>query len=347
MFKSRTVFVIGAGASKEFGFPLGADLTAQIASSLNFRFEHGQYSGGGDGTILDAIRRSEGALHDTNGRLRAASIHIREAMPISPSIDNYMEAHSTSTEIAVVAKIAIASEIVRAEANSRLKVNRDYPWRLRFDNLGDNWIRRLFIRLVEGVKKADIKNILANVSFIIFNYDRCVEQFLFYALQAYYQIPDTTAADILNSVTFIHPYGAVGRLPWQVCTDETATVEFGEDVGADKLIHSSSSLVTFAESQASARKGEIAQLISGMQCITFLGFAFLEQNMELIRGSAPSLTRVYATAYGFSDSDVSVIRGKIVTAFQTMPMLQNTQVQVKNDLKCTELLNSFSLSITQ
>jgi len=36
MFKDNTVFVIGAGASQEFGFPIGSGLTQTIKKNCNF-----------------------------------------------------------------------------------------------------------------------------------------------------------------------------------------------------------------------------------------------------------------------------------------------------------------------
>ena len=39
MFQSKTVFVLGAGASHELGLPLGSGLAKIISRKLNLRFE--------------------------------------------------------------------------------------------------------------------------------------------------------------------------------------------------------------------------------------------------------------------------------------------------------------------
>jgi hypothetical protein len=41
MFNKPVVFVIGAGASRKYNFPLGGDLKNNIAEKVKFRFETG------------------------------------------------------------------------------------------------------------------------------------------------------------------------------------------------------------------------------------------------------------------------------------------------------------------
>jgi len=49
MFKRRTLFIIGAGASCEADMPLGKKLADDIAKSMDIRFEFGTKAiGGGD-----------------------------------------------------------------------------------------------------------------------------------------------------------------------------------------------------------------------------------------------------------------------------------------------------------
>jgi hypothetical protein len=51
--------------------------------------------------------------------------------------------------------------------------------------------------LARGIDRADVPQIFDNVSFVIFYYDRCVEHFLYNALQRLYSIREGEAADIL------------------------------------------------------------------------------------------------------------------------------------------------------
>ena len=44
-----------------------------------------------------------------------AAIRIREAMPLAPSIDNFIDSHRDDKKIAQLGKVAIATCILRAE----------------------------------------------------------------------------------------------------------------------------------------------------------------------------------------------------------------------------------------
>ena len=60
MIKSKTVFVIGAGASKEVGFPLGAELRHIISSKLNF----GADGSSGDRDIFKYFQMQRGKFNE-------------------------------------------------------------------------------------------------------------------------------------------------------------------------------------------------------------------------------------------------------------------------------------------
>ena len=67
--------------------------------------------------------------------------------------------------------------------------------------------------LVRGVPKENVSQIFDNVSFIVFNYDRCIEHFLLFVLQNAYGISDREAGKILvEKLRIIHPYGVVGDI---------------------------------------------------------------------------------------------------------------------------------------
>jgi len=49
MFKRKTLFVLGAGASFEAGLPTGKDIAQTIGKKMDIRFEHfNKHIGGGD-----------------------------------------------------------------------------------------------------------------------------------------------------------------------------------------------------------------------------------------------------------------------------------------------------------
>ena len=57
MFKANTLFVVGAGASFEFGLPTGEGLKSKIIEALDIRFGHGT------GLISGNGKNSAGVKH--------------------------------------------------------------------------------------------------------------------------------------------------------------------------------------------------------------------------------------------------------------------------------------------
>jgi hypothetical protein len=92
---SKTVFIIGAGASYEYNLPFGSGLVTDIASVLQYTIQRGklaQY----DETLIEAYFQL--AREETNGGediepyLKAAN-RIARNMPQVISIDNFIDMH--------------------------------------------------------------------------------------------------------------------------------------------------------------------------------------------------------------------------------------------------------------
>ena len=194
MFKSKTVFIVGAGASQEAGLPTGAQLKKAIANKLNITYKVGvdpTSPDTGDGAIAWALVehvRSTGT-GDINPYLFEAW-KIRDAMPQAISIDNYIDAHSTNSGLVLCGKLGIVQAIMEAERKSKLFID-DRPGtisKFNHDRVIDTWYLKFFQLLTENVRRDDAHTVFDNLSFVIFNYDRCVEHYLYHALQNYCSI---------------------------------------------------------------------------------------------------------------------------------------------------------------
>lgn len=133
----KTVIVLGAGASKEVGLPIGADLKNAIAERLNICFEHGHRMVSGDALIVEALRQHVAATtgsRDVNPHLNAAH-RIRTAMPQAISIDNFIDAHKGDAKIEICGKLAIVAAMLAAERRSMLYI--DHTQSNRELNYGD------------------------------------------------------------------------------------------------------------------------------------------------------------------------------------------------------------------
>src|SRR5205809_6844493 len=110
MFSSRTVFIVGAGASAELGLPTGPELLATIRDIVGLGIDDlGRLTG--DYELLMAIKAEAQRTGVNLNEFLHASRRIRRAVPVAPSIDNLLDAHQDDREMVAVGKLAIAEAI--------------------------------------------------------------------------------------------------------------------------------------------------------------------------------------------------------------------------------------------
>ncbi len=119
------VIVVGAGASREFNLPTGAELASIIERDLNFRSDQFGQLVGAPGDM--ELRRAIGVLAQQTGESTATYINsarqISRNMALTPSIDNYLDTHRNDANLVNVGKLAIANAIIKAERRSTLYID--------------------------------------------------------------------------------------------------------------------------------------------------------------------------------------------------------------------------------
>jgi hypothetical protein len=220
MFKQKTLLIVGAGASAEAGLPVGSKLLETISSSLNIRYSDGYTRSGGDPRIDQAfrqiVRRPDGQQGDINPYLHKCW-RIVDAAKQGLSIDNIIDQHDGDQMLQLCAKLGIVKAIADAERASKMFDRDGYHDGGTF-NIGalrDTWYLRFGQKLAENVRPTQIESIFDNLSIITFNYDRCIEHFLVQSLMTSFGIGLPRAQEVVNRLRIHHPYGQVGRLPWQ------------------------------------------------------------------------------------------------------------------------------------
>ncbi len=342
MFKPRILFVVGAGASKEAGLPIGNELTATIAEKIKFKFEDFSQTAG-DTRIAEAlrehVRREDRRGGDIEPYLQACR-QISAAMPQAPSIDSFIHTHQGNKEIELCGKLAIVQSILEEEQKSLLFFDpQARNARPDFNKLQKTWYNSFMPLLTEGYNKDNISNIFGSVAFIAFNYDRCIEHFLFHSLQNYYHVEPVEAAGIMQVLRIIHPYGVAGHLPWQL--NNGGGVPFGNSQRGKELLALAGQIKTFTESfKDYALITDIHRLVRDAETVVFLGFAFHPQNMDLIQPPKPSNAKhVFATAKGISGNDCTVIKTQLLEFFNSKP--QKVQVDIQKDLEPDSEVHEF------
>lgn len=350
MFDKKTLIVVGAGASKEANLPTGYELKHRISAILDIRFEDGNRQISGDHVVCDAIRR---ALQRENSNERDINAHlhaawkIRNAMPLSISIDNYIDAHQGDSKLELCGKLAIVQSILEAERNSLLHIYTRSPNNgLNYHSLEGTWFNSFIQLLTENCRAEQLEERLTSISLIVFNYDRCIEHFLYHSLQTYYNIDPERAAILVRGIKIYHPYGTVGALPWYLSNH---AVEFGAKPNSDQLVNLAGQIKTFTEGTDPESSDVVAirNGVSEARIVLFLGFAFHRQNLDMIRPPQsghlnPDEVRYFGTAHGISKSDCDVISSELVE----LGGAKRTNINLRDDLTCFQLFREYWRSLS-
>lgn len=344
----HTVFVVGAGASKEVGLPLGVELKARIGSALDIRYDDGYSRSSGDAAIDDAYRQLAQSAGDRagHGLYQKAGWLVRDAMPQARSIDHFLYIHGGDERVEKCGKLGIARVILSAEESSSLMIpSQRFPPNLDFKSIEDTWYTRLGQSVTDLCRLDDLPARLESVAFVIFNYDRCVEHYLYWAIQNYYNLNQQDTTALLSRCRFYHPYGSLGPLPWAA---PGRGIAFGQRVGGSGLAQIADGLKTFTEGTDATQSEiiEIRKVMMSARRVVFLGFAFQEMNMELLYPSGTPVVAhdawMYGTALGLSDSDLGIIKADLAIRSG----IHAPNVHLDQKMKCSTLWDAYSRSLS-
>jgi hypothetical protein len=261
---------------------------------MDIRFESG-YKPIGDGDF-DLYRSMTDRRRDQVDQFQKAAWLIRDGVRLAPSIDDFLDQHRTNDVANLYGKAAIVKSILEAERNSRLYFAHPRE-RLNVEALANTWFVKFMHMLGRNVPKENMSKIFEKVSFIVFNYDRCIEFFLGHALRGLYGVSEGDAFKVVDNLQLIHPYGSAGSL---------SKVPFG---GAANFRESANEIKTYTELPGAGDViTKVRAAVDRAESIVFLGFAYHTQNMLMFK---PERTdprkKIYGTAYQMSGSDVHVV----------------------------------------
>jgi hypothetical protein len=320
MLRNETTFIIGAGASRDLGFPLGDGLRNLIIelltvddpnTSINFR----------DQMLSEVLRNrstSEAGANAWTERMEAyrrAAAVIRGGLPFARSIDSFLEGVRDVPDIEFLAKLAIAAVILRSEAGSPLT-----PYTERAANAGEirakrlaqltgGWHAQLGQILFEGHTRDTVDAVFERASFVVFNYDRCIEEFLTTALERRFAIDRGRALKALSRCKIVHPYGQVGAIE----PNKSGHIPFGGLEDWRRLPEVAEGIRTFTEAMEESVGDRVKDCVAGAETIVFMGFGWLPQNMALLRADnrVTGATKVFATTMGMPKGEVDVVADQL------------------------------------
>jgi hypothetical protein len=346
MFRSRTVFVVGAGAGQEVGLPTGPELIPIIRNKLNFKHDRRHRLVSGDPALFETLLRNARFTSQDVNQYTDAGRKICAGILLTNSIDDFMDMHRDDGYVQACGKLAIVQSILEAERGSKLYFDQLKAESFELEQLSQTWLVQFMRILRQGVSKDELHKIFENVSFIVFNYDRCMEHFLFHAIRVAYALDDPDELNaIFKTLRIFHPYGSVGLYSKYPSSLAPGDVPFG---GSSELVSLANTIKTYTQQTKNFEEMEkIKAEIRQADALVFLGFAFHPQNMRLLHTDGENqITRVYATAVGISQSDINVIKGMIRTVLQTRSLsIAESYLNVANKT-CYELFQEYWRSLT-
>lgn len=262
MIEIPTTFIIGAGASVPYGFPSGQRLVEMLCDpSMNSPLQETE-------TSLEMYQRFSIALQ----------------MSQLTSIDTFLEQYAA--EFGYLGRLAIASKLLPLENAAPLRSVAQTIQDTSENVLGGHWLRRLW----DCMKTRTLDEFANNkVNFVVFNYDRVLEQYLWMVIRGTYPNHDEiNYAEAMNSIAIIHPYGSLGRFEFGNPSaghfkGEGESVEFGKYSPMD-LKHAAHAIRIISEQRESDEPFEEAvSLMRASKRLLFLGFGYEKTNMERLR----------------------------------------------------------------
>jgi hypothetical protein len=287
MIKTPTLFILGAGASVPFGYPTGGELRDNICDKKYFNRLI---------KLVDQIPPSHPLGLTSEVRVKEFIKDFKDSM--SYSIDAFLERRKEHMKIG---KQAISMILKKYEIESQLKLSMQ----------ANNWLMYLFNR----INQCSFDNFNENkISFVIFNYDISLEQFIFKALQKFYGKEPGSAIQVLQNIPIVHLYGKINNNPFIDSNNDSDLLK------AISIAENNLKLIKAERTNSGGKEavtGEFKKahsMIEKAQNIYFLGFGFDETNLERLNIRLMKNKTIRFTSMGLEDSRLSWIKKQFNTA---------------------------------
>jgi len=323
MITDKTVFILGAGASKPYGYPTGRGLRNDICMNFLNRIEK---------LALDA----GWTPHDFEIEVKPIAQDFVQAFYKSstPSVDLFL---ASNPQFSGIGKRAIVVSILEAERGSGFREKVD----VKLD-----WYFHLFtIMTRELTEPKTYKRFGENkISFITFNYDRSLEHFLYESLSNRFRAaPEEAIVNELKKIRISHVYGKIDELLWEK-RPETHGVRCGTHYRVrpqyDVVIRMQENIKTIHE--ISGQNQNLKDMISQATKIFFLGFGFAKENLDVL--GIPTVLKndhlIFGTAVDWLEKeirDIKIVLGKNYNK----PVVRDARCLIRRDLDCRKLLREY------
>jgi len=322
--KEKSVIILGAGSSYNYGYPLGEGLR----NSIIYDYPN----------VLSSINKK---FIDKKPNFVNSSQKFIEKFKLSSdiSIDLFL---SKFPEYAFEGKIAIVHTILKAENQSVfLEELRNRKKTFKEDN--DDWLWHMYVKISKNL--ASINSFeeinFDDISFITFNYDRILEHYLYTSFTNGFNFEKFGGSPekLLKKIKIEHVYGKVVDLPWE-STENENSLPYRDYTLDDHKLHVWSDNIRVIYERTNINLSNIHSLIKSANKIFFLGFGYDAINLKILGFPQilPVRQKVFGTGYQLYSEEIEKIKNFFPNksgAIRFNPIILNSN--------CTELLRRFFL----
>jgi hypothetical protein len=308
MIRTKTAFILGHGAAAELHMPGPAETLERIAQALDFsRASANQLTRDAAAILRHVAKLAERTKSNEDALFKAAQ-RIHQSAKVARTIEGVIEQNNDNPLVAAFGKLALAVFTLQSEQRSSVRATPQGHNALPLQT-GDYWLLELGKLITAGLPRNKLEMGLGDVIVVNFGYDRAVEHFMPFVLATAYGMTLQEAQRIIAArLKFYHPYGSVGRLPWQM--GDMPDVEFANEQPWN-MAALSTQLKT--GEQALADRASLAELRSAVaksQRMVFLGHDFSPQSLDLlIDGSLSHNPEMIVSTHGLTGPNrVAAIR---------------------------------------
>jgi len=319
MVKTRTVFILGAGASCPYGYPSGRELRQQICS---YHVADCESYLNANSRITPLIPQELRRAGDFANKFRKSS---------TKSIDLFL---ARNPEFTTYGKRAILFRIFAAEKQSRFREETKYK--------DQDWYSWLFEQLTQTlVRKEDYSRFGENcISFVTFNYDRSLEFFLYESLiNSFNGVAPGKIVEQLDKIRIIHVFGQAAPLRWQ---GQDHVMEYAEDTTNTNVEIFCDNLRIIYEKSENLELDEAQEVISKASRVFFLGFGYAQENLDALGIPAilNAAQHVYGTALALTKREINRVKSVLKLTAGSGPEGGPVNLLIE-DLDCLALLRKY------
>ena len=293
---TKTTLILGAGASRPFGFPTAVQLREIIVHRKPAQVQAILTELGASGDLWEI---ATGNIIGRYGQDELTRLQEEFFQSQTTSIDQFVQQREGA--FTGVATYTLAAILLQCEASAYL--NRDWYGVLR-----------------DAILQNGLEHIpTARLQIVTFNYDRSLEVYLWGAIQHTFGLREGDAYQRVEALRIHHVYGSLGELrngsrgrvvPWASPTE-------GHIRDASTGLH-------LVRPLSEGLPAEVRDFMKSSEFVCFLGFGFWPENVSLVRGCVSDNTQVYSSNHrGLNDR----LRFQVASIFPKMMWGRETAEQ--------------------